>query len=171
MQTENDKSRVYTANKKLFLCWLSLFIKAPLDGTITDKTIGTLSFSRAIALRKSICYSAVGVIEYTTTDYDCRLPDATSLWSAIRCSGALELILFISRNGIVSTFVGMIHLFSFDVQLILRWMRTAASTQCRLAPTCEHVSASPAIHVQWATTTGPLCLIMAHGKRVGFLAE
>ena len=41
---------------------------------------------------------------------------------------------------------------SSEVQQRLIWTRTAVSTQWRTAPTWEHVSASPAMQVQCATT-------------------
>ena len=66
---------------------------------------------------------------------------------------------------------GISHEFSLDVQVVLMLTRTAASTQCRMAPTCEQVSAKPAMHIQWASTIAPLCLIMTHGYRGGLLAE
>ena len=75
------------------------------------------------------------------------------------------------QKGMFSLAAGNNPEFSLDVQVLLMLTLTAASTQCRMAPTCEQVSAKPAMHVQWASTTAPLCLIMTHEYRGGLLAK
>ena len=75
------------------------------------------------------------------------------------------------NDGTMSwTKAGISHLSSRDVHGVSLRISAAVSTQCRLAPMCEQVSANPAMQVQCATSTVPLVRMITHGLRRDLLA-
>ena len=69
--------------------------------------------------------------------------------------GTLKSISLECRRGMSWTGDGISHLSSRDVHGVSLRIRTAVSTQWRITPMCEQVSADPAIQVQCATSTVP----------------
>ena len=100
----------------------------------------------AISPKKFACSVCDGGVTVRTlgegAEADC------TLWHL----GALKSISLSCKYGILCVGVGISHLFSFDVHGVSSRTRRAVSTQCRIAPTWEQVSASPAMQVQWART-------------------
>ena len=112
-----------------------------LYGSITESINGFRVSSLAILLKKSFSESDGGVtVEMRTEPVEGE--------TTLRRLGALKSMSPSCKYGMLWVGVGMSHLFSFDVHGVSSRTRTAVSTQCRTAPTCEQVSASPAIQVQ-----------------------